>query len=143
MRIPCWLFAVTCAISFIIGRRSSHGGDGREYPSFLSKWSNDPGNARRHLAQQHGDSANDDIVWELNMRRARSFSGISIPQNNGYSAKCIPDNTLQQMNANIKRVKLNRTNLGLMDGQFHYDVPHFKQVGEFVFNTMRYDRKTG
>lgn len=77
------------------------------------------------------------------MRRARSYSGISIPQNNGYSAKCIPDNTLQQMNANIKRVKLNRTNLGLMDGQFHYDVPHFKQVGEFIFNTMRYDRKTG
>lgn len=125
MRIPCWLFAITCAISFIIGRRSSHD------------------NTRRHLIQQHGDSANDDIVWELNMRRARSYSGISIPQHNGYSAKCIPDNTLQQMNANIKRVKLNRTNLGLMDGQFHYDVPHFKQVGEFLFNTMRYDRKTG
>jgi hypothetical protein len=73
------------------------------------------------------------------MHRARPYNGITVPDYNGYSAKCIPDQTLQEMNAQMKKGKLKRSQLGKMDGLRHDVVPSQGQVGSFVFKRMKYD----
>ncbi|KAL7550725.1 hypothetical protein ACHAWF_013941 [Thalassiosira exigua] len=77
-------------------------------------------------------------MWELNMRRARSYS-ISIPMNNGYSAKCIPDTTMAEMHAQIELWKLVRTKQGLSHGEPHHDDNSLaeSQVGKFCAKNMK------
>jgi len=72
------------------------------------------------------------------MRRARPYNGITVPPNNGYSAKCIPDETMREMNAVYSASKLRRDKMGLMDGHFHPTNPNMKQLGEFIFEHMNY-----
>ncbi len=81
-----------------------------------------------------------ELQWKLNMRRARSYSGITVPMHNGYSAKCIPDATMAQMNADYDRNKLHRTELGLSDGLLHEDdnVLSVGQVGEYAATNLKF-----
>ena len=74
------------------------------------------------------------------MRRARSYKGITIPMNNGYSAKCIPDGTMSQFNARIATRKLVRSRLGFADGLVHEDedVLSVGQVGKFASSNMNF-----
>ena len=72
------------------------------------------------------------------MRRARPYNGITVPPNNGYSAKCIPDATMREMNAIYDTRILNRARMGSMDGEFHPSSPGAKQMGDFVFEHMRF-----
>lgn len=85
------------------------------------------------------DASINDVIWELNMRRARSYSGISVPLNNGYSAKCIPDATMSQMNANFAKSKLTRSRSGLSDGLVHADdnILSEAQVGSYAAANMK------
>ena len=85
------------------------------------------------------DESINDVIWELNMRRARSYSGISVPLNNGYSAKCIPDATMSQMNVNFAKSKLTRSRLGLSDGLVHADdnILSEAQVGSYAAANMK------
>ena len=75
------------------------------------------------------------------MRNARSYGGISVPLNNGYSAKCIPDRTMSEMNADFDSSKLTRTEMGLSDGMVHEDenLLSVGQVGEFAANNMKFN----
>ena len=146
MRVSCWLFASACVICFILGRRSRIDfiNDGTLFgfngnPSTATNWSDDT--SVRTLTQQKDDSSTiQDLQWELNMRRARSYNGISIPSYDGYSAKCIPDETMKEMNAEYVKSKLHRSKMGLMDGLFHeYTVSSVMQVGEFAYEHLKYD----
>ena len=81
--------------------------------------------------------------WELNMRRARPYSGITIPLNNGYSAKCIPDTTMAQMGAEFDSSKLSRSKPKGIGLDYH-GIPHFDdnllnaaQVGSFAAEYMK------
>ena len=71
------------------------------------------------------------------MRRARSHGGITVPLNNGYSAKCIPDATMSQMNAGYSKEKLLRSRMS--DGMPHMDenLLSVGQVGAFAAERMR------
>ena len=77
------------------------------------------------------------VRWELDMRRARSHGGITVPLNNGYSAKCIPDATMSQMNAGYSKEKLLRSRMS--DGMPHMDenLLSVGQVGAFAAERMR------
>mmetsp|Transcript_46760 Transcript_46760/g.99238 ORF Transcript_46760/g.99238 Transcript_46760/m.99238 type:complete len:436 (+) Transcript_46760:87-1394(+) len=77
------------------------------------------------------------VRWELDMRRARSHGGITVPLNNGYSAKCIPDATMSQMNAGYTKDKLLRSRMS--DGMPHVDenLLSVGQVGAFAAERMR------
>jgi hypothetical protein len=74
------------------------------------------------------------------MKRARSYSGITLPLNNGYSAKCIPDRTMAEMNANYDVYRLERSKNGLSDGMLHADedLLSLAQVGYFASKNMKF-----
>ncbi len=79
------------------------------------------------------------LLWELNFRRARPYNGITVPDYNGYSAKCIPDHTMNEMNVVYERRKLVRHHMGKSDGRKHDVTPSEMQVGSFVWNNMKYN----
>mmetsp|Transcript_8048 Transcript_8048/g.18187 ORF Transcript_8048/g.18187 Transcript_8048/m.18187 type:complete len:144 (+) Transcript_8048:51-482(+) len=140
MRVPLWLFVAGCAISFFLGRRSEVV---IAFASTATLWS-DYASPSFKEQNAHGIAVDEGLLsktllWELNMRRARPYHGITIPPNNGYSAKCIPDATMKQMNAKYEKAKLRRTNKGLSDGRLHDVVPSVNQVGEFVMQNMKYE----
>lgn len=143
--MPPWL--PMCAIGFVLGRLSLnvfpscvHLPDPSSFDTATTTaQSSSPSSTN---PQQHVDLTNNEqLKWKLDMRNARSYGGISVPLNNGYSAKCIPDRTMSEMNAAFDSSKLTRTTRGLSDGMVHEDenLLSVGQVGEFAASNMKFN----
>lgn len=160
MKVPGWLLAAACGVSFTTGWMCAKASiqiaeaSSSLHPSEDEFDEDAPAPGRHQRANNgaaiiNGDSdgvgrtaatTNDHkLRWELNMRRARSYTGISVPDYNGYSAKCIPDSVMRDMGAEYDKTKLKRDKMGLMDGLRHEVTPSVNQVGEFAFENMKYE----
>ena len=129
-----------CGISFFLGRVSIFLG---QY-EFLNVPETKSFNLKAVEESSNCDALISKLQWKLNMKHARSYAGITVPLNNGYSVKCIPDATMLQMNANYNSYKLNRKdNSGLSHGEPHADenLLSVGQVGEFASTNMKLNDK--
>ena len=129
--VPSWL--LVCAIGFLLGRASVTLLAGRG-GILLSSPTNYTSATSLSTSPQCNININQELQWKLDMRRARSYPGITVPMHNGYEAKCIPDATMMEMRAKYERHKLKRTKPGLSDGLPHEDdnLLSVAQVGAFA-----------
>lgn len=141
--LPQWLWLTLCGTSFFLGRLSNY-----HYYLQLSQSSSNINHSRTfnpptRTSVKLNDSCEhliSKLQWKLDMKRARSYPGITLPLNNGYSAKCIPDRTMAEMNANYDVYRLERSKNGLSDGMLHADedLLSLAQVGDFASKNMKF-----
>ena len=132
--VPRWpVLIMCCAISFFLGRISAC------VPNITSPYSNFVTHINPIPRQYPSSQCDTMLRWKLNMRQARAYGGITVPLNNGFAAKCIPDITMSQMGADFVSSKLSRTSRGLSDGMLHQDenILSDKQVGTYASQHMK------